>query len=273
MTLVVLVLLLTSSFKRADAELHRYQLGVGLFSFDYAEFRDDNTFLDGEKGLIPGILMSSWHQYPKAGRYLEWDIGAYYSLVHYDGETWDGIPAKTRSDAFIIDATIRNGIYLDNKQQHSLYAGLGFHYWLRNIRPGYDINGDPVAGLLEHYSWLNGLVGYKADLYQGDNTDWGVDIRLTYMLVGRMDIDFLGFKNYDNTFVTLGSRPGFRVAFPVRIKNRHDPYTLTPYYESFRIGRSNDVRVTANGVPTSTVVHEPRSITQNIGIEIHWNWD
>jgi hypothetical protein len=33
-----------------------YQLGVGLMGFNYAEYDDNNAFLDGDSGFIPGVL-------------------------------------------------------------------------------------------------------------------------------------------------------------------------------------------------------------------------
>lgn len=47
---------------------------------------------------------------------------------------------------------------------------------------------------------------------------------------------------------------------------------VAPFYEIIDIGRSNDVRVTSGGIATTTFIHEPRSETRNMGVEVTWLW-
>jgi hypothetical protein len=72
--------------------------------------------------------------------------------------------------------------------------------------------------------------------------------------------------------VNLGNESGARFAFPIQIKMHKQRLIVTPYYEIIDIGRSNNVRVSSNGVPTAIVIYEPRSETRNIGIEVSWLW-
>lgn len=252
------------------AELAEYYFGGGLMKFNYAEYTDNNVLLDGETGLIPGIVLKRKQKYQHS--YIELVGQLHANTIKYDGQTQAGTPLQTKSDAIILDTFFRSGLYVDAARNHSPYIGLGFRYWLRNIRPGYDIDGNSVAGLLEEYYWNYLLVGYEANFAVTDTVEMGFDIRSTLMLNAKMDVDFLGYKNYDNTQVNLGNESGIRFAFPIKIKMRRHSLIMAPYYEIIDIGRSNNVRVTSGGVPTETVIYEPRSETRNIGINVTWLW-
>jgi hypothetical protein len=245
--------------------------GVGLMSFDYAEYDGNNVFLDGETGFIPGVILK--YKSDHRQQYSEWVGQLYGNTIDYDGYAQpSNIPLQTKSDAIIFDTNYKVGFHFSSQQNHGAYLGLGFRYWFRNIRSGNDINGNPVAGLLEHYYWYYSMLGYAADFVINDTYNIGFDIRHTHMIDAKMDIDFLGYNNYDNTQVNLGNKSGLRIAVPIRIKTRTRSLTVSPYYEMIDIGRSNDVRVTINGVPTTTLVHEPRSETRNVGVEVSWLW-
>ena len=247
-----------------------YRVGVGFMDFNYAEYDDNNVFLDGESGFIPGVLHKLKLDSKKS--YTEFVGNFYANTIEYDGQTQGGTPLKTKSDAVIVDAHVKFGMRLSQAQNHGPYAGLGFRYWLRNIRSGYDVNGNPVAGLLEQYHWNYVLLGYTGNFHVSENFMLGFDIRHTHMFNGKMDVNFLGYKNYDNTQVNLGNRAGLRFALPFQTKIRNHGLIVSPYYEIIDIGKSNSVRVTSDGVPINVTIHEPRSETRNVGIEITWTW-
>lgn len=245
-------------------------VGIGLMNFKYAEYKDNNVFLDGESGFIPGVVLKLKRDY--AHQYTEFAGQLYGNTIEYDGQTQSGTPLQTKSDAIIVDTHFKLGFHLSEVKNHGLYLGLGYRYWFRNIRSGNDINGNPVAGLLEHYYWFYSLLGYSANFNVNENVKIGLDVRHTQMINGKMDIDFLGYRDYDNTQVNLGNESGVRLAVPIQIKTRTSSLIVSPYYEMIDIGRSNNVRVSSNGVPTATVIYEPRSETRNVGIELTWLW-
>ncbi|MCK4866258.1 MAG: hypothetical protein KAT06_12645 [Gammaproteobacteria bacterium] len=252
------------------AESAEYHFGTGLLKFDYAEYNDSNVFLDGETGFIPGIVLKRKQHYQRSYTEL---VGQFHAnTIQYNGQTQGGTPLQTESDAIIIDTFFRFGLYFDAARNHSPYVGLGYRYWLRNIHPGYDINGNPVAGLLEQYYWNYLLAGYEGYFSISDNVEMGFDIRSTFMLNGKMDVNFLGYNNYDDTQVNLGNEFGARFAIPIKIKIRKHSLIVVPYYEIIDIGKSNTVRVTSGGAATTTFIYEPRSETRNIGINITWVW-
>lgn len=266
----ILGLLLIQSVHLSSADVI-FEIGTGLIDFDYVEYDANNVFLDGESGLIPGVIMKLKTD---TKVYFGWEGGLYYNKIKYDGQTQGGTPVKTNSDAFIADTHFKVGgniIHLSGVEQQ-IYLGTGYRYWYRNIRSGQDILGNPVAGLLEEYRWYYGLLGYAVHFNASNNVNIGFDFRLTKMFNAKLDVDFLGFGGFDDTTLDLGNKAGARFAMPIKIKTGRSSIIVAPYYELIDIGRSNDVRVTIGGVPTTTVTHEPRSETRNVGVEVTWVW-
>lgn len=252
------------------ADKAEYQFGVALMDFDYVEYDDNNVFLDGESGLIPGLVLK--RKQNGQNTYTEFVAQFFTSTIDYDGQTQAGIPAKTKSDATIINLHFKVGMPASPADNDGPYVGLGYRYWERNIRPGQDIFGNPVSGLLEEYSWFYALLGYSASFKVSKKVNMGFDIRLTQMLNAKMDIDFLGLGGLDNTQVNLGKESGLRFTIPIEVKMKKQTLFVSPYYEIIDIGKSNVVRLTQGGVPTIFVIWEPRSETRNVGIELTWLW-
>lgn len=267
------------------ADAAEVQFGGGLMYFDYAEYDIDNKFLDGETGLIPGVIFKRKKYAQKI--FTELVAQLYGNRIQYDGHTQPGnIPLQTKSIAVIFDGHFKLGKRLADK--HEAYLGLGYRYWYRHIQNGHDVNGQPVSGLLEHYKWFYWLLGYSADYRASDTVSVGYDFRYTKMFNATMDIDFLGFRNeanrYDDKTVNLGNRDGAKISIPIKIKTRNNNFVVAPYYEIIDIGRSNSVVATQNGgVPVpgtdcngaasdTCVLTEPRSETRNVGIEFTWLW-
>lgn len=249
-----------------------YQIGGGLMYFNYAEYRDNNYFLDGETGFIPGVVLKRKQYQQNIFTEL---VGQFYgNTINYDGKTWGGVPLKTKSIAIIIDTHLKIGTRVEEK--HESYIGLGYRYWYRHILNGYDANGQGVDGVLEEYYWPYWMLGFIANINSNETVNVGFDFRYTQMFNAKMDIDFLGHKGYDNTQVNLGNENGFRFALPVTIRK----YSLivTPYYEYIDIGKSNSVVLTQAGIPVlgcttdPCQIYEPRSETRNVGIEMTWFW-
>ncbi len=244
-----------------------WQFGAGLMNFDYVEYDDNNVFLDGESGLIPGAIIKLKLQGDKVYGAFNWQI--YGNQIDYDGQTQGGTPVKTDSIAAIFDTDARVGFNLDETRSHSAYLGLGFRYWYREILNGRDINGNPVSGLIEDYYWYYGLLGYEASFTLSEKTSIGFDFRYTKMSNAKMDVESGGF---DAAQVNLGNKSGYRFSLPVKMKVRRSSIIVAPYYEKIDIGKSNAVRFTQGGVPTNIFINEPRSETRNVGIEVTWLW-
>ncbi|MDH5369086.1 MAG: hypothetical protein OEW99_03620 [Gammaproteobacteria bacterium] len=254
-----------------------YHFGGGLIKFEYTEYDDNNVFLDGETGFIPGIVLKRKQNYQRLYTEIAGQLNG--NTIEYDGQTQSGTPLKTDSDAIIFDTHFKLGIHFSAARNHGPYLGIGYRYWLRNIRSGYDINGNPVAGLLEHYHWNYGLLGYAATFNVSENVNLGFDLRHTQMINGKMDINFLGYCGYDNAQVDLGNESGTRFAMPIQIKLTRHSLIVAPYYEIIDIGKSNTVALTRNGSSADCNsdgffdgAFEPRSETRNAGINVTLLW-
>ncbi len=251
------------------------EIGVGLMAFDYTEYDDNNIFLDGETGLIPGVIIKRKQSYQNLFTEL---VGQLYgNRIKYDGQTQDGVPTKTNSIAIIFDSHFKLGMRI--AQRHEPYIGLGYRYWYRHILNGQDITGRAVSGLLEDYKWFYGILGYAANFAVNEDVSVGYDFRYTKMMSAKMDIDYLGFCGYDDAQVNLGNKSGARFSLPVKVKTRNHVLTVTPYYEIIDIGKSNTIALTRNGNLVDCDLDgyfdgalEPRSETRNVGIEVTWLW-
>lgn len=285
----IIGLLTLLSFPLIAASNSEFQVGTGLMAFDYKEYgdgdkiydqdeSDDNIFLDGESGLIPGLILK--YQTTNNRSYVQWVGKLYYNQIDYDGQTQSGIPIKTKSDALIIDTHVKLGVkFLPSYgREQKVYTGLGYRYWYRNIQPttinspGSTNHGAAVAGLLEEYYWWYGLIGYEIGFDVSQNVKMGFDFRLTKMYSAKMDVDYFGFQSYENLSVNLGNRKGARFAIPIKIKGSTRSYQITPYYEMIDIGVSSYAPIVISGVKQNFGAVEPRSKTRNIGIEFTWQW-
>lgn len=260
-----------------SAEPAEYQFGGGLIKFDYAEYDDNNVFLDGESGYLPGIVLNRKQHHAKI--YTEITGQLHGNTIEYDGQTQSGTAVKTDSDAIIFDTHFKIGFNVSSSRKHGPYLGIGYRYWLRNIHSGYDINGNPVANILEEYYWNYGVLGYAAMFNLGEKIELGFDLRHTRMINGKMEINFLNYCGYDDAQVKLGNESGTRFAIPIQFKLRKHALLIAPYYEVIDIGRSNTVALTRNGALVDCdsngfydAAFEPRSATRNIGVSVTWLW-
>jgi len=150
------------------------------------------------------------------------------------------------------------------------YIGIGFHNWDRKIMGSATLG---VADNLEKYSWKYIPVGYRNE-YQIDNKWSGAtDIAIRFMFGGEMKAP--SPSKIDSFQVNLGNKPGFKAEFPYSYKmNSQWSLVLNPWYEYWKIGQSNWVPQTVNGIPkydssgNQYVVYEPSSKTNQIGIDI-----
>ena len=245
-------------------------VGFSFLEFHYEEFSDNNHSLNQEYGTLPGITFA-------ISRALDpWLLKATMSYhaddVAYDGQTQSGFPVVSRSDADIFDAAFYLEKHLETLTSvDAIYGGIGYHYWRRHIHATRTDNGTPVHSLLEYYHWVYAAVGTKATIYETEKSRWQLDARLTRMLKGQLDVDFLGFGGFDDARLDLGNEWGMHFALPWSTQaTPNGQLQIEPYYEQFNIGKSNRANLTINGSPTQKSVVEPKSKTQNYGIRFIW---
>ena len=252
-----------------------FTIGVGIdaMRFYYREFDEYDAVLNTEKGVIPGLVLSAAFEWETW--YTEFNYKYNTGKVEYDGFTQaPRIPVITDTQEDIVDVNLIAGRYfgMGSYYRSSIYGGLGYYYWERDILPGYTVTGTPVSGLFETYEWSYALLGARFSLKEASNSGLLLDLRLQRMLDATMEVDFLGYKNLDNVELDLGEEWSFRLGLPYILSTRDNArLTIEPYLITWFIGRSPDVQVTSGGVPIpGGTAAEPRSETYNFGLTVKY---
>ncbi len=251
--------------------------GTSLMSLGYTEFDSNGAWYDDERGLLPGFLLGGSLYWPN-NWYASLQLDVYFGDVGYRGQTQSfefpalsGLPINSRSDANIFDTTAIAGYRFSAV---TLYGGLGYYFWRRNIRPTSLNNGLQVAGMLEFYSWSYALLGANVPMFRMMSSSVSLDLRTTYMLQADMEVNFLGYGGYDNASLNLGEDWGLRLALPWIFHSfgKGPSITIEPWYTRWNLNRSNAVELTVNGAYTGSQVHEPQSETRNFGISVYFRF-
>lgn len=222
-----------------------FTLGVGLdaMQFYYREFDENNAVLDTEKGVIPGLVLSAaleWETW-----YTEFNYKYNTGKVEYDGQTQSRVPVITDTKEDIVDVNLIAGHYFGSASYYrsSIYGGLGYYYWERDILPGQTVTGVPVSGLFETYEWSYALLGGKFSLFDSTNKGLLLDLRLQRMLDATMEVGQVDDNQFD-----LGEEWSFRIGLPYILATRDNAkLTIEPYLITWFIGRSPDLAITSGG--------------------------
>lgn len=245
----------------SEADNNYFSLGVSAQDFGYKEFNDQDVLLDREDGPIAGLVMEfgkEWTAYSGVLRFELMD-----GVIEYDGQTQGGTPLTTRSEERIInmEALIRHKLDTKSQLEKTLIAGFGYREWRRTIRPT-----NITIGLTEIYRWPYLTLGGAATLWRSGLRSVGVDARWLRPIHPSMAVDLAG---YDGVSLALGAKNSARLSFPMRLASKpQQRWTITPYWESWRLGRSADRVLTSGGVATTSTAHEPRSETNVFGITL-----
>jgi hypothetical protein len=248
-----------------------FGVGIDAMRFYYREFDDDDAILNTEKGVIPGLVLNAAFEWETW--YTEFNYKYNTGKVEYDGQTQTGIPVITDTQEDIADVNLIAGRYFGSASYYrsSFYGGLGYYYWERDILPGQTVTGVPVGGLFETYEWSYALLGGKFSLFDSTNKGLLLDLRLQRMLDATMEVDFLGFNNWDNLELDLSEEWSFRIGLPYILSTKDNArLTIEPYLITWFIGRSPDKQITSGGVPTGFIAAEPRSETYNFGLTVKY---
>ncbi|MCU7812157.1 MAG: hypothetical protein KZQ77_13100 [Candidatus Thiodiazotropha sp. (ex Notomyrtea botanica)] len=236
------------------------RLGLAVLDFEYEEFDDRGPSLDWEDGLLPGL---------DAGAAIvreQWRFDA--SLLWLSGVVDYGSPAedsKTDTDILNLELTAGYGFYTTERQNLSLIAGAGYRKWWRNIR------STPTAnGLDEIYDWGYGLLGLRGKHRLDQQTHLTGEFYLTRVVNPGLNVRFI--SHFDNAELDLGEETGFRIRLTLdRQLSRSTSFWVSPWYEYWELGRSNDAPLFSNGIQVGTLF-EPQSETRNFGVNLGLSW-
>ncbi len=255
-TLIPAILLFHSNLSFAEIQL---SISPSLLYFDYTEFSTTDQVLNTETGWLPGlkarlryVITPNWS--------ASINTSHYQGTVDYDGQTQQGVPHTTDSDAtlFRFGARLDRLIYRDIR----LFAGAQTHQWKRDIK---DKNN--ISGIDETYEWYEYALGLNTDFVITKKDR--INLEISYFLVRDATV-FVDLSRVDlgTTTLDLGDGTGARLNLSWLHQYKSDfNLGLGFFIEGWNFGRSN-TRQLENG--TSIIfVTEPRSETRNIGLKLN----
>lgn len=259
--LAVCILALASlSARAADAvqQLDAWLAG-GITDFDYAE-TENAIELDREEGLLPGL--DAGLHLAQGALFAEGALSITGGPVDYRSAS-----VASRTDEMILDAGVIAGFTAleHDRTRLALFAGAGYRHWERGIR-----STATAFGLDETYRWWYGSLGARVTQALGDRGQLSADLRLTRTVDPDITIDFAA--GYDSKTLQLGTANGLRaaVAWERRLRDGVSLF-VSPWYEYWKLGRSDTEPLYRNGLPVGTVF-EPRSTTRNLGVNVGVRW-
>ena len=238
-----------------------FQLGVGVQDFGYKEFSENNVLLDREDGLMPGLVLEIGKSQQDVSGIFHFEL--FDGLVDYAGQTQSGIPliTKTEERITVFEALLHIKVKALAQNSVAINAGLGHREWRRDIRATNISNS-----LFEVYSWKYFTAGAELVAWRHGRWSIGLDMRWLRPIKPTMSVDILGF---DEVTLDLKSHNSARINIPVKYEaNDGMLWVVTPYWESWQMGRSEGRNLSVNGVPTASTVFEPRNETSNFGMTV-----
>ncbi len=235
-------------------------IGVDAMHFYYREFETDDSILNTEKGVIPGLVLNAAFEWETW--YTEFNYKYNTGKVEYDGQTQGGTPFITDTQEDIVDVNLIAGHYFGvaSYYRSSIYGGLGYYYWERDILAGKN-------SLFETYEWSYALLGARFSLQESSHSGLLLDLRLQRMLDATMEIGYVDDNQFD-----LGEEWSFRIGLPYILSTKDNArLTIEPYLVTWFIGRSPSQWITIGGIPIGPFpYYEPRSETYNVGLTVKY---
>lgn len=248
-------------FSHAESADNYLQLGVGTQNFGYKEYDDQGVLLDREDGLVPGFSIVIGKNRRSVSGAIRLEL--FDGRVDYDGQTQSGIPLTTKTDERIItvEALLRFDVEALAENDGVFIFGIGHREWRRDIRAT-----NITSSLFEVYRWKYLTLGGAATLLRREKWSGELDFRWLWPIDPTMSLNLAG---YDAMTLNLKARSSTRVGFNFRFGTyKGQELTISPYWELWNMGRSNDAHLTVGGVPTAFAVHEPRSETNIVGVTV-----
>lgn len=235
-------------------------MAFSVAQFHYEEFLND-AVLDRETGALPGFVAALGYA---RGRWQAHGRLAYHrGTVDYDGQTQSGVQVLSRSDAAILDFSVRGGYRLAaiGPWRSSVYGGLGYRHWERDIH-----STSQAIGVSEVYRWGYGFVGGTLGRAVGAHGTLTLDARVTRSFAAQVGVNFGG--QFDGQTLGVGDgfagRLGLRFDYPL---SRGWGLKAGPYVEWWNLGQGASRPLTQGRVTVGSVF-EPRSETRVIGFEV-----
>jgi hypothetical protein len=259
------LMVLTPLWLQADPAEHYLQLGLNTEIFGYKEFDEQNRLLDREDGVLPGLHIELGQNLSRMSAALRFEVSG--GRVDYSGQTQSGVPLTTQTDEriIVVEGLLRFKGPALSESPMRLIAGLGYRQWQRNIRATQN-----TTRLFEVYGWRYLSFGVEAPFWRRGHWSAAMDVRWLKPLQPTMQVDIPGF---DSATLKLQARNSAALAIPIRfVAQSGRIWTVSPYWQSWRMARSAPEPLTVAGVVSAATVTEPRNNTNIVGLRLSLQW-
>lgn len=270
---------LSESTIRSLQEMQFVSVGSNFYYFDYHEHIPAPA-KSTEKGVLPGLQLMYHAPIPSQPLFIRGRLDFAAGNTTYDGTLQDGknTPHKTTTENIIFEGEGNLGfkVLCEAYSCLSLYTGIGFHFWKR------DIQGS--AGIWEDYSWPYIPLGVNYYLGLHPNVSVSPDVAMIVPFAGSMTAHTSEWHPLiDNTTVTLGTVVGFRAQLPLTVllsrSGQIVSLTFSPWFEYTGIGESDWEWIRSiygsyvkferkDGTTEIRRIMEPSSSTYRVGINL-----
>lgn len=257
------VVLLMCLLSEASAQSNTFGISPGIRFFDYAEYGDDGSFLDGEKGPVLGLGGVFEHHARKDVSVLIFgDVFA--GTVDYDGRLQSGFPLTTDTDElfYSLGIGVKSPLLLLNSQTN-VFFDLVYQVWERDILPT-----SISTRLFEIYKWWELSLGVEYFLVEVNDNTLSIFGRAYQVINPTMQVDLVS-DGYGKPTLDLGEHFGGELGF--HWMTSYSPRQQIGFlgtYKFWRFGRSDDMTVIRDDNSAAIVIHEPRSETNNLTLQI-----
>lgn len=241
--------------------------GLQIFQFDYKEKIPYNEILDVQlrseefaTAFAPYVQLQ--RDLPRWGNSFFWsELVATSANSNFTGTTMTGAPSSSTNVQIFVRGEA--DLYVELQPQIFGYFGLSYQYWNRFLSGG--------TGYREIYTWWVFPVGLRFEKQISSKWHWAFDVSYRTMFGGEILIIFSEtVVNGDDTLLTLGNRPGYKVQSPFEMKiDSNLGLVINPWYEYSEIGASNfkfNRTVKTPDSPEGSFIQEPASRTVQIGV-------
>ncbi len=250
-------------------------LSGSVTRFNFSEYNDEGIVSVDESGYVYGSKLDFRKRWDRLYVGAKFDVSK--GTVAYNGQRllgdMDMKPYETTTTETIMDGSVQIGRVYESWRSYDfsvVYAGLGYHQWVRDIKSRIlfeDNITKKILGPFEVYRWAYFQVGARGFLFRTDRMFVLVDFNLLRTLAPSMTSDTKGLL--DKQHLELGSHFSGRVSIPVRYEVfSRWLLTLEPFYEAWDIGRSQHAVLTDEGVMSTFGAHQPRSASRNYGVDL-----
>ena len=222
-------------------------------NFTWKEFDDSGSQLLEESGPIYGIGFSASSEYANSLTAI-FKVELFNGSIDYDGQTQAGTPVKTDTDyqGFKLEGDIGNKFIKAEKSSLEAFAGLGYRWWLRDIKSTSD-----AIGYEEEWWSIYARLGIRGEHIFSDQLKafFETGAKLPMKTENEADLAVFGLGK-----VTL--EPENEPSAFAEIGLKWNRLKTSVFYEGMRFSKSEQVIV------RPYAIHQPESQADILGINV-----